>query len=150
MAGPNVVNFGSKVVFLNGAAFVNGQVITLPSTATDPVSAVAGDMYFNSVSNLIRFYNGTIWQDIGTGGGSNPYYVNTFTLSPTDITNQFVTLSNTPDTPIDTILTVIGGPQQSYGSDYTVSGTVLTFAGDLATGGNAALVSGDKLVIQYN
>lgn len=90
--------------------------------------------------------NGT-WQ---ASSGGTPYTVDTFTLSPTDITNQFVTLTSAPDVPADTILTVIGGPMQAYTSDYTVSGSQLNFAGDLATGGNAALISGDKLVVQFN
>jgi hypothetical protein len=128
---------------------LNGVALTLPIATTDPGSAVAGDLYYNSTSNTIRFYNGTIWEGVA-GGSSNPYYVNNFTLTPTDISNQFVTLSSPPDTPAETVLTVIGGPQQSYGTDYTVSGTTLTFLNGLANGGVSALVSGDKLVIQYN
>jgi hypothetical protein len=83
-------------------------------------------------------------------GASSGYYVNLFTLSPTDIANQYVTLSSTPDTPGDTILNVIGGIAQNYGVDFTVSGTQLAFIGDIAAGGNAALVSGDRLIVQYN
>jgi hypothetical protein len=75
----------------------------------------------------------------------------TFTLSGTDITNQYVnlaklTLSNSMDL-------VVSGTMQVEGVDYTlstVSGvTRLTFAGDLASGGNAALVSGDILYVKY-
>ena len=143
MAGPNVINFASKVIFLNGSP------ITLPVAAADPGTAVAGDMYFNSVSNVVRFYNGSVWAAIG-GGSSGSYLVDEFTLSPTDISNGFVILSSAPTTPIDTILTVIGGPMQSYGADYTVSGSQLTFINSLAVGGISALVSGDMLVIQYS
>jgi hypothetical protein len=147
MAGPNILNFASKVAFLNGVVFVNGTAVTLPNSTTDPVSAIAGDMYYNSVSNTVRFFNGTTWADMG---GSSSYLVNEFTLSPTDISNGFVTLSSAPDVPADTILTVIGGPMQSYGVDYTISGAQLTFINSLAVGGVSALVSGDILVIQYN
>jgi hypothetical protein len=145
MAGPNILNFASKVVFLNG------QPITLPIAATMPGSATAGDMYYNSTTNTINYYNGATWITIGSGGGgSNPYYVETFVLSGTDISNQYVTLSSTPDTASDTILTVIGGPMQSYGTDFDVSGAQLNFSGELATNGQAALVSGDILVVQYD
>lgn len=51
----NTLNFGSKV------AFVNGLPITLPILASDPGSAVAGDMYYNSTSNMPKVYNGTAW-----------------------------------------------------------------------------------------
>jgi hypothetical protein len=148
MAGQNTLNFASKVTFLNGAVFLNGQALSLPNSASDPGSAMAGDTYYNTVSNTIRFYNGTVWSAIG--GGSGSYLVNEFTLSPTDVSNGFVTLSSAPTTPADTILTVIGGPMQSYGIDYTVSGSQLTFINSLAFGGASALVSGDMLVIQYN
>lgn len=78
---------------------------------------------------------------------SNAYNVNTITLTPTDITNQFVTLTSAPTTATKTVLNVVGGITQSYGSDFTVSGSTLTFAGDLATGGNAALISDRKSVV---
>jgi hypothetical protein len=54
----NQLQFGNKVVFLNGLPF------TLPIAATDPVTAVAGDLYYNSVSNTVRYYNGSAWAPI--------------------------------------------------------------------------------------
>ena len=77
------------------------------------------------------------------------YKVDNFTLSSGDITNQFVTLSVAPASPAKTVLQVVGGVVQSYGTDFSISGSTLTFLGDLASGGNAALVSGDKLIVQY-
>jgi hypothetical protein len=143
MAGPNILNIGSKVVFLNG------QAITLPSAASNPSPANPGDMYYNSVSNTLNYYNGTTW--INLGSNSTAYTVNTFVLNAGNITNQYVTLSSAPDTPSDTILTVIGGPMQLYGTDFNISGgTQLNFINSLASGGHSALVSGDILVIQYN
>lgn len=74
-----------------------------------------------------------------------------FTLSGTDITNQYVNLAFLAET--DSVFLSVSGVVQYEGSDYTlstVSGvTRLTFAGDLATGGNAALIAGDVLRVQY-
>lgn len=82
---------------------------------------------------------------------ASDYIVNTFTLSSIDISHGYVTLTSIPTIPIDTILTVIGGVMQDYGVDFTVSGNHLTWIGpDLPTGGNAALISGDILVVQFN
>ncbi|CAN5950514.1 unnamed protein product [Sphagnum jensenii] len=148
MAGPNILNFANKVQFLNGAVFVNGAAITLPSAASDPVIASAGDIYYNTVSNVIRFYNGSGWLTVSGGGSSNPYYINEFTLSPTDISNGFVTLSSAPDVPADTVLTVIGGPMQTYGVDYTVTGTQLTFAGDLVAVVRLLVARLEQLTVQ--
>jgi hypothetical protein len=122
------------------------QVILSGTTTTGALQQVPG-----GTAGFVLTSNGTAvaptWQATAP---ANPYYVNKFTLTSTDITNQYVTLSSIPDTPADTILTVIDGPMQSYGSDYTVSGSILSFSGDLATGGNAALVSGDMLVVQFD
>lgn len=55
----NSLIFGSKVVYANGNA------LTLAIRAADPVSGAAqGDIYFNSTSNVIRYYDGSSWQDI--------------------------------------------------------------------------------------
>ena len=83
------------------------------------------------------------------------------TLAPTDITNQYVDLSfaiyGTSASINSAALTVIGGPLQQKTVDYTVSltggaggVTRVSFAGDLATSGAAALVSGDKLAVYYS
>lgn len=83
------------------------------------------------------------------------------TLSGGDITNQFVDLTHAvfgSSASVNSIqLSVVGGPEQQKTVDYTVSltggsggVTRVTFAGDLATGGPAALVAGDILMIQYS
>lgn len=82
------------------------------------------------------------------------------TLNGTDITNQFVDLAFAAfgvDAANNSIqVAVVGGPIQEKAVDYTVSltggsggVTRISFAGDLATGGAAELISGDKLVINF-
>jgi hypothetical protein len=138
VAGPNVTNFANKVVFLNGNA------LTLPISATNPVSPNPGDIYFNTVSNMILYYNGSAWLSVSGGSSS---LVNNFTLSVTDISNKFVTLTHAPTSATSTILTVIDGPMQSYGADFIVSGSQLSWSGLFLDG---VLVDGDTLVIQFN
>jgi hypothetical protein len=43
--------------------------VYFPGLAADPSSARSGDFYYNSVSNKFRYYNGTLWADIGSGSG---------------------------------------------------------------------------------
>ena len=138
MAGPNILNFASKVVFLNG------QAITLPGAASDPGSASTGDMYYNTTSNTVRFYNGTIWQDMSAGAGA--YTVNVFTLSGGNMTDKFVTLTGTPTVPSGTILNIVGGVIQSYSTDFTVIGNQLSWSG-LALDGILSI--NDKLIVQF-
>jgi len=37
--------------------------------STDPGSGVAGEVYYNSTTNKLRFYSGTAWADVDSGGG---------------------------------------------------------------------------------
>jgi hypothetical protein len=92
-----------------------------------------------------------------------------YTLTSTDITNQYVDITTGNGFPssnpvygtsalTNSVLVVPnGGLQQLKGTDYTVSltggssgSTRITFAGDLANGGNAALIAGDILTISYS
>lgn len=83
------------------------------------------------------------------------------TLNGTDITNQYKDLAFAAygsSASVNSLsLAVAGGLEQLKGVDYTISltggsggVTRITFAGDLATGGPAALVSGDILMVKYN
>lgn len=73
------------------------------------------------------------------------------TLVGGDITNQYIDLLFEAE--VDSVNLSIDGVMQYEGVDYTLSvvssKTRITFAGDLATGGNAALIAGDVLRVQY-
>jgi hypothetical protein len=83
------------------------------------------------------------------------------TLSGTDITNQYVDLAKAihgVDAANNSAAVFpVGGLPQEKAVDYSVSltggsggVTRIAFLGDLATGGAAALIAGDKLVISYD
>lgn len=86
---------------------------------------------------------------------SSKYFKESITLSATDITNQFVDLARVA---MRNSIQVVPdcGPVQHEVIDYAVSylggtGGVsrISLVGDLATGGNAALVAGDIIYVQY-
>lgn len=139
MAINNSRAFEGKVIFSGG------EPITIPSAATDPVSSVNGDMYYNTTDNQFRKYENGAWSSFAAGGGSGT--VDKFTLDNTDITNKFVTLSSAPANPSDAILNVIGGPVQDYSVDFTITGSTLSWD---SLGLEALLASGDKLIIQFS
>ena len=85
-------------------------------------------------------------QELGSSVG-NIRKVETVTLTATDITNAYITLSSTPNTPAYTVLTIKGGCDQFYGDDFTVSGAQLSWSG---LGLDGVLVAGDKLTVVYN
>lgn len=128
-----------------GIIVVGGQPITFPSAASDPVSAVNGDVYYNTGSNEFRAYQNGSWTTLGSSTGN--YNVDKFTLSGTDITNKYVTLSGSPTTPSDTILNIVGGVVQNYSTDFTITGSQLGWNG-LALDG--MLTAGDILLVQFN
>ncbi len=44
----------------------------LPTAASDPGTAEAGDLYYNTTDNKVKVYDGTAWSEVaGGGGGSN-------------------------------------------------------------------------------
>lgn len=59
----------------------------LPALAANPGSAVAGNLYFDTGTKLVRAYDGTVWRDVG-----EPDWV-TYTPTITGYTN--VTLART-------------------------------------------------------
>lgn len=77
-----------------------------------------------------------------------------FTLGAGDITAQYVDLAVEVPQNSSISLVVLGGLEQEQGVDYTLSvvasKTRVTFAGDLATAGAAALVATDKIVVKYS
>lgn len=73
----NELKFGNKVVFLNG------HPVTLPTAASDPGSAVNGDMYYNTASNSVRIYEAGAWASlVATEGAQTINGVKTFGSAP--------------------------------------------------------------------
>lgn len=53
------------------------QNAKLQNLASDPSSPVLGQMYFNTTDNKIRTWNGSTWDEYGTGAGSGDVSSNT-------------------------------------------------------------------------
>lgn len=51
---------------------VLNALVNFSTQASDPGSPATGDVYFNTVSNKLRQYNGTAWEDVSSGAtGAN-------------------------------------------------------------------------------
>jgi hypothetical protein len=110
----NELIFGSKVVFANGNA------ITLPVSSSDPGTATIGDIYYNSTTDIIRFYNGSAWINIDSAGSSANVYLSNLS-SPTAINQDLL-----PDT---TNIRNIGSQTSQY--SYLFSKRVVSAASSL-------------------
>ena len=88
------------------------------------------------------------WLQTGGGGPAvSGYQVEYFTLTLTDETNKSVTLSSTPTQPTRTLLDIQdGGGSATYGSDFSVSGNTVSWAGGQFDG---VLAEGDIIRVVY-
>lgn len=121
---------GTTLIDFSGT---NAQTAVTPSAGND----IANKTYVDSVASNQKTWN-----------------IEALTLSAGDITAQFKDLAQVAIA--NSIFFHVNGVWQRPTTDYTVSltggvggKTRLTFAGDLATGGAAALVSTDVIYIQY-
>ena len=145
-------------------------VLPIANGGTNISSYTTGDTLYASATNVLsKLPIGSTGQVLTVVGGVPAWSATSQsvtvtedidTLASLDITNQYVDLLHVAEgtsASVNSIsLNVVGGPEQLKALDYTVAltggaggVTRITFAGDLATGGNAALVAGDILMIKY-
>jgi len=145
----------------NNGIYVTAAGAWARSTDADSSAEVLRGM--NVFVSSGTLYDNTVWYLDGVGavtlGSTSLSFVKVtkvpkkedLTLNGTDITNQYKDLAITAIS--SSINLSVNGVMQYEGSDYTLSivggVTRVTFAGDLATGGGAELVSGDILHFQY-
>lgn len=63
-SGDITLQTGTSVGGLRGRVSILAKTLGLPTAAADPASPIAGDAYYNTVSNKIKFYNGTAWETV--------------------------------------------------------------------------------------
>lgn len=122
-----------------GGIKVNG--VTIPN----------GTIEFTSLDGTIQYTIDPITKKIDLsatagGAGSFPYKPFAFTLDNTDIANKFVILPENVGDPTKVRLVVLGGTEQVYGDDFTVSGAVVSWNGLPL---ELLLSSGDKIIVIY-
>lgn len=105
------------------------------------VGNTTGDVRLVQDVAALYWWDGSAWERV------NKHYVELFTLNGTDITNGYVTLSETPGVASETTLMVKDAPNMFYGDDFSVSSNQLTWTG---LGLDGILASGDKITVIYN
>lgn len=162
-AGVQSVNGAQGAVTVNAINQLTGDITAGPASGS--ASAVATLATVNS--NVGSFTNASITVNAkglitaaSSGSASGIGSSQQITLASGDITNQYIDLAHaiqgSSAAANSLSLSVYGGPEQLKAVDYTVSltggaggVTRVSFAGDLASGGNAALVSGDIIMVNY-
>jgi len=129
-----------------GAGLTGGAGSALAVGAGSGITVNADDVQAKIHTATLKFNGSSEIEGIKSAKQS-------FTLDGTNITNQYVELSQA-SVAGSMHLSVVGGLEQQESVDYTLSVPVavtrITFAGDLATAGAAALIAGDILVVEYS
>lgn len=155
--------FNSQASSANGLVISGNDLYAQAATTTNPgmvIVPASGGLALSTASLSINTDSSTTKINGSNALESIQPNEEQITLSSTDITNQYVDLAHTifgSSASVNSAgVYVVGGPEQQKTVDYTVSltggsggVTRISFSGDLATGGNAALVSGDILVVDY-
>lgn len=97
-----------------------GSKTSDPTVDNDGQALIVGALYWNTVGNAMRVWNGTAWQDVAQGV-SLPFQVFNGTGAQTAFT-----LSSPPGS-LGSVEVFISGVRQVPTTNYTLSGTTLTF-----------------------
>jgi hypothetical protein len=97
-----------------------GSKASDPTVDNDGNALITGALYWSTTLNAMRVYSGSSWADVALGV-SMPYQA----FSGTGAQTAF-TLSGTPGS-LGSLEVFISGVRQVPGTNYTVSGTTLTF-----------------------
>lgn len=86
-----------------------------PALGSDPASGTAGAIYYNTSSNVLKFYNGTAWTAVGTGASASASAIqalDTAPNSPSQGTVYFDTTEQTIKAYNGTIWYDVAGPKE--------------------------------------
>ena len=76
---------------------LEAQNVAVQNLASDPSNPVKGQVYFNTTTNKFRCYNGSGWDEMGTGGGT------VTSVSVSNASNGGLSVSGSPVTTSGTI-----------------------------------------------
>ncbi len=69
--GSGSVSISTGLSSNRGKVLLGGKTVRILATsATDPSTPETGDIYYNTGTNSLRYYNGTFWSDLGASGAS--------------------------------------------------------------------------------
>jgi hypothetical protein len=86
----------------------------IQNLSSDPASPVQGQIYYNTVSDVIKYYDGAAWQVVGTGSGTVSSVSGTGAISSTGGTTPTISIA-------DASTTVKGAVQLSDSTSTTSS-----------------------------
>ncbi len=159
---------GAGISTLNGLSD-SSQTLAVGTAGTDFAISSAGDTHTFNIPDASTSARGVVTTGVQTFGGNKTfnndltvtgtftpsggisgieeYKVESFTLTGPQITAGEVTLAETPTTANLTSLDPQDGIPATYGTDFTVSGTTLSWSG---LGLDGLLEVGETIRVEYN
>ena len=89
----------------------------IQNLSSDPSSPVVGQTYFNTTSNKLRTFNGSTWDEYGTGAGSG----SVTSVSVTSANGFAGTVANASTTPAITLSTSVTGVLKGNGTSISAA-----------------------------
>ncbi len=140
------VNVGNGLTNTGGS----GSSVTLTALTTD--WNIGSSATITGISDPVSNSDAVnkLWVENLINTAASKRDVEQFTLSASDITNKYITLSAVPETAADTVLDVKGAPDQDYGSDFQMDGTNTDRLTWDSLGLDGILRAGDKFTVIYS
>lgn len=150
IAAWNIANPSNQALLSsgNGSQTPSPQTLNLSGGQDAGSSLIGNPTSYNNFTPTSATIKGAFeGVDAALSAVSGASKVDKFTLTGTDATNKFVTLTSTPSNPGAVILLVEDAGNMFYGVDFTVSGNHLSWSGLELDG---ILSSGDNLTVTYH
>jgi len=137
-------NQDSVLVFVDGVVSETSQWQLISTPNSSKVQFLPGSIPAPGQSVYVFYLVNAF--SLGQITGALTPSVENFTLSPTDISNKFVTLAHNPANPTTVMCDIVGLTGQVYGVDFTVAGMQLNWSG---LGMDGLVFSGSVLRVFY-
>jgi len=109
-------------------------------------AAAVGDAIVDGVTDVAPSQN-AVFDALALKQNTFTFAKEKITLTAQNITNQYIDLAHTPIA--GSVRFMFGGLEQAEGDDYSIATARVSFLGDIATGGQSALVAGDVIYLNY-
>lgn len=127
----------------------SGQVKFWPLSA-DPIQQESGDLYYNSIVNQFKYYNGTSWQTIGSGSGGGLVKVDLYDSVDATLPLGVVVIDGVTVTNNKVVLfsNLGSGNNQAYKAT-VIAGSVTSWSSELLFSGISTPTLADEVIVRY-
>jgi len=122
------IRLGSQQYNVDNQIKVDGEVV-LPRSASATAASLAGAFRYNPAIELPQYFDGVVWQNVGTGGGGGDTIITgTATVTGDGLTSQFLIPHMQGVVPTDyTIDPITPAAQGIYSKDVDATNFIINY-----------------------